>query len=79
MIRLPILFNTDATTQLEKLDIDVSYDDCEVRESLFINIDVVTPNRKDDKNYTDIHAGGDLFVCALSIDEVEQLIKNQQK
>ena len=50
MIRLPILFNTDATTQLEKLDIDVSYDDCEVRESLFLNIDVVTPNRKDGKN-----------------------------
>lgn len=78
MIRLPILFNTDATTQLQNLDIDVSYDDCEVRESLFLNIDVVTPNRKDGKNYTDIHSNGDFFVCVLSIDEVEQLIKNQQ-
>lgn len=77
MIKLPILFNTDTTTQLEKLDIDVSYDDYEVRESLFMNIDVVTPNRKDGKNYTDIHASGDHFICVLSIDEVEQLIKNQ--
>lgn len=77
MIKLPILFNTDTTTQLEKLNIDVSYDDYEVRESLFMKIDVVTPNIKDGKNYTDIHASGDQFICALSIDEVEQLIKNQ--
>jgi hypothetical protein len=40
-LKLPVLNNTDETSNLEKLDIEINYNDCVVGEIIFYEINAI--------------------------------------
>ena len=74
MIELDIYYNTDETSKLEELEIKVDLDDCELKKTLFITIDAVSPY---EGNRTLIYSSGDIFVCALSYKELKKILSER--
>lgn len=73
-IKLPIFYHTDETTSLKSVGVDYQLEDCEIKEITFYNIDAISPNIEEDKEYCTIFSSGDEFTCSLSYKEVEYLI-----
>ena len=73
-VKLPILYNTDSTSHLEKLEIDFKLSDCDVRDVNFHSISATAPYREFGKDYTVVYSCGFDYICPLSVTEVERLI-----
>lgn len=70
-IILPILFNTEEIEKLELIGQEITLDKCRVTNMIFYSINHISP-RLD--NRTSIGSNGELFICNLSITEVETII-----
>lgn len=76
MITLPIYFHTEDTEKFDKVDIDYSITDCEIRPVHFFSIVAVSEFREEGKTVAvRIHTNGDSFLCSLSVDEVVKAVK----
>lgn len=74
---IPILYNTENTTQKDNLGLKVAREDYDVRNVIFYNIDSVGDSL-DDEGFPDggcsINSGGELYFSPLSKEEVDNLI-----
>lgn len=75
-VTLPIFIHTDETASLNSLGIAVDIVECEVREMVFFNINAIsayTDDRYDlPSPFSEVHANGSDYICALSIDKLKQ-------
>jgi hypothetical protein len=78
-LKLPILNNTDETSALEKLDIEINYNDCAVGQIIFYEINAISNVNTDGTDWTEIFSNGRMFISPLLIDEIEKLIDEQHK
>jgi hypothetical protein len=77
-IELPVLFNNEYTRELDKLEIDYSLSDCEVRVGVFTRIDAMFPyeDKESGRFFTELHLGSSVFICTLSYDELIPVLKD---
>ena len=75
-IKLPILFNTDSTSEQEKLDIDFDLRLCEIRPIVFYQINAITSYIENDIEYSQIYSNGMSFYSSLKMKEIEQIIES---
>lgn len=68
-IVLPIIFNTEETSKLTALEIDVNEDDYQVLNMYFYQISAISPYIKNNKQCI-ILSNGDEFICTLDIKSV---------
>mgnify|MGYP003648634417 CR=1 FL=1 len=71
-LKLPIFHHSDETRKFSELDIDYNIEECETQEIIFYRIDAIAP--AENNKYCSVFTGGEEFVCALSLKEVELLI-----
>lgn len=71
-LKLPIFHHSDETRSLDKLDINYDIENCETQEIIFYKIDALAP--AENNKYCSVFTGGEEFICALSMKEVEDLI-----
>lgn len=75
-VTLPIFMHTSETDTQRKCGIDIDMADCEVRDLVFFNINVIS-SYTDDKYkhpspFSEVHANGSEYICAMSIDKLKQ-------
>ena len=75
-VTLPIFMHTSETDTQRKCGIDIDMADCEIRDLVFFNINVIS-SYTDDKYkhpspFSEVHANGSEYICALSIDKLKQ-------
>ncbi len=75
-VTLPIFMHTSETDTQRKCGIDIDMADCEIRDLVFFNINVIS-SYTDDKYkhpspFSEVHANGSEYICALSIGELKQ-------
>lgn len=76
MITLPIYFHTEETEKFEKVDMEFSIKDCEVREVYFFSIQALSEFKENGKVVaTRVHFNGDTMLCKLPITEVAKAVK----
>ena len=68
-IILPIIFNTEKTSKLRDLDIEVDESEYQVLDMYFYNIEAVSPYIKN-AHQCIILSNGDEFICTLDIEAV---------
>ena len=75
-IELEILWNTDETSSLEKLNIDFSFDDCNVKLATFYSIDAVLPVEidKEKYDYSKILSSGQVFIVRKPVKEIVKIV-----
>jgi hypothetical protein len=73
-LKLPIFYNTDETSALDKMGVDFPLEDCQIRTVIFYHIAAISPYLDGKKEYTYIHSNGDKFICPKPLKEVEALI-----
>ena len=74
-VTLPIFMHTSETDTQRKCGIDIDMADCEIRDLVFFNINVIS-SYTDDKYrhpspFSEVHANGSEYICALSIDKLK--------
>lgn len=73
---IPIFFHTDQTAMLKDLNVEYSFEDCEVRQVAFFSIVAVSVYDDDKGNYySSVHANGGEYISPLSKHEVIEIIK----
>ena len=72
-LTLPILFNTDEIEKLELIGQEFTLDKCKINNIIFYSINHIS---KREDNRTTIGSNGELFICNLTIEEVEKKIDN---
>ena len=75
-VTLPIFMHTAETDTQRKCGIDIDMADCEIRDLVFFNINVIS-SYTDDKYkhpspFSEVHANGSEYICAMSIDKLKQ-------
>lgn len=75
-IELEILWNTDETSALEKLNIDFSFDYCNVKLATFYSIDAVLPVEidKEKYDYSKILSSGQVFILRKPVKELVKIV-----
>jgi hypothetical protein len=75
-IELDVYFHTEETQSKKELGLPYNYIDCEVRRSLFFNIDAVTTEISDNgvENCI-IHSGGDNFSVPYEYKELKGILQ----
>jgi len=74
-IELPIYFNTDETSNLEKMGIDSHVKNCEVRLMTFFAINAIgSAKESDDFEYGIIYTGDGSFSSVLTYKELKELL-----
>ena len=75
-VTLPIFMHTSETDTQRKCGIDIDMADCEIRDLVFFNINVISSYTDDKYNhpspFSEVHANGSEYICALSIGELKQ-------
>ena len=75
-IALPIFMHTAETASMNKCGIDIDMTDCEVRDLVFFNINAISAYTDDRYSlpspFSEVHANGSEYICALSIGELKQ-------
>lgn len=74
-IKLPIYHLPDGGKELEKMDIDVPIEDCNVMNVLFININAVGPSSY--RKSCVVYCNGREFVCAMTMTAVENKLYSE--
>lgn len=77
-IPLPILFNTESTSELRKLGIEHN-EETEVRHIIFYSIVAITPIDHNGHDYTELFANGMTFIVAMPIGSLSELIAAHEK
>ena len=75
-VTLPIFMHTSETDTQRKCGIDIDMADCEIRDLVFFNINVIS-SYTDDKYkhpspFSEVHANGSEYICAMRIGELKQ-------
>lgn len=73
-LKLPILFNTDSTQNLQDADIDFDLRECEVKTMIFYQINCIAPYFENGIEYCQVYSNGMSFYTTLKINEVESLM-----
>lgn len=76
-LKLKVLNNTDETTQKKEMGLDFSYNECDVGEVIFYNINAISKVYEGGRYYTEIFSNGRMFISPLQLKEVEKLIDEQ--
>ena len=75
-VTLPIFMHTAESASLNSLGIDIDIAECEVREMVFFNINSISAYTDDmyslPSPFSEVHANGSEYICALSIGELKQ-------
>lgn len=79
MIIIPIYYNTESTTTLNDLGIEYNLSDCDIRDVIFLHINVIGRYIEDDIEGTTIYANGREFISPLKINEVKELYEQSNK
>lgn len=78
LVILPIFMHTSETATKNKCGIDIDMEDCEVRDIIFFNINAICAYTDDNYSlpspYSEIHANGSEYICALPLEKVKKLI-----
>jgi len=74
-IKLPILFNTYQTQNLQNNDIYFDLRECEIRQMIFYSIGSIAPYFENDIEYCQIFSHGQSFYSTLKVKEVEKAIE----
>lgn len=75
-IELPVLFNTDETTELNKVGVNYLYKDCEVKNVCIFTINYILKVIDDDGlEYSKIGLNGDVFIVNMKYEELIKYIK----
>jgi hypothetical protein len=75
MVIIPIYYNTESTKTLNDLGIEYNLSDCDIRDVIFLHINVIGRYIEDDIEGTTIYANGREFISPLKINEVRKLIE----
>lgn len=79
-IELPIYFNTDETSKLEKMGIGAHVKNCEVRLMTFFFINAIgSAEESDGFEYGIIHTGDESFSSVYTYEKLKQLLNPQQE
>ena len=78
-LKLKVLNNTDETSQKNEMGLDFSYNECDVGEVIFYNINAISKVYEDGRYWTEIFSNGRMFISPLQIEEVEKLIEEQMR
>lgn len=76
MIELPIFFHNDHTSLLDDIGLECSLDDCDIKNVLFVNINIVSPY---EDRYSRIHSNGDSFICNIEYYDLIKKIYEQNQ
>lgn len=76
-IKLPILFNTDTTQNLQNVNIEFDLRECEIKQMTFYQINCTAQYFENDIEYSQIYSNGMSFYCSLKMSEVELIIDKQ--
>lgn len=75
-VTLPILIHTESSSSMNKLGIGYDIMDCEVRDMIFFSINGIMAYTDDNYSlpspFSEVHANGSEYICALSIDELKK-------
>lgn len=75
-VTLPILIHTESSASMNKLGISYDISDSDVRDMVFFNINGIMAytdgNYSLPSPYSEVHANGSEYICALSIDELKK-------
>jgi hypothetical protein len=75
MVIIPIYYNTESTKTLNDLGIEYNLSDCDIRDVIFLHINVIGRYIEDDIEGTTIYANGREFISPLKINEIRKLIE----
>lgn len=77
-LKLPILYTTEKSDRKEDLGLKTNKEDFIYRDVIFYRIDAVGDYSEDgiSTGGSLINSGGELYVCSLSKEEVDELIMN---
>ena len=74
-VTLPIFMHTAETASMNKCGIDIDMADCEIRDLVFFNINAISAYTDDRYSlpspFSEVHANGSEYICALSIDKLK--------
>ena len=73
-LTLKIFVHTSDTKHLRDAGIDYDYEDCEIGEITFYNINAISDEKDGDKIYTCVHSNGTQFISPESPEQVRKLI-----
>jgi len=77
-IELEVLWHTDKSRELDKLDLDFSEVDLDKRLITFYSIDVISPNLGfPPYEFTNIHSSGDKWICTMPYRKLKEKIKSK--
>lgn len=79
MVIIPIYYNTESTKTLNDLGIEYNLSDCDIRDVIFLHINVIGRYIEDDIEGTTIYANGREFISPLKINEVKELYEQSNK
>jgi hypothetical protein len=79
MIKIPIYFHTDETEQFNDLGIKFTLSDAETRVMRFMEITAYTEGKDpdEDKPFSLIYAGGEVFESPLSVEQLDELFEEK--
>jgi len=77
VLKLEILKHNDSTSNLNNLEIEFNYNDCDTSEATFYKIDVLFEVFEDGKYWTEIFVGGNKFITSKRKSEIETEILKQ--
>lgn len=77
-LKLPILYHTEKSDRKEDLGLKINKEDFAYRDVIFYRIDAVGDDLEDGipTGGSLINSGGELYVCSLSKEKVDEMIMN---
>lgn len=76
---IPILKHTDQTKSLNDMDLSINFNDCDIFEGIFYQINAIIKIFSDGRYWTEIQSNGTSFVSPLPTEEIDKLIQDQFK
>lgn len=75
LITLPIYYDTDETSTLERMGVDTPVTAGEIRHVTFYTIDAIAPYIDGEIKCCSIFIGGERFICSQTHEEVYMKLK----
>lgn len=74
-IDLFIFHHTDETDTMQRVGVDYPMDNAELRKITFYTINAVSQFFDDGNEYASIHTNGSQYICPMTKDKLNELIK----